>query len=320
MKTLRDLIKDDVFFEITYGQKEYENKHILDRGDTPLISGKGTNNGCYGFYDISNKLIPPLITIARTGSVAEAFVQDVPCGAGSDCLILKPKKELSIDYLYYIASMIRKQKWRYNYGRKITPKRIQKISVLEPEEYEPKLHYDKFLKELYPKKNTTNTVENKELTPVLITKFFNLERGQFHALDKLDDGIYPTVSRTSWDNGVDGFYDKPDNAKIYERFTITVSTVSGDAFLQIVPFIATYNVVICLPKRDYKITTLVYIQSAINKIKWRYSYGRQCYKGTFQKTIVYLPLKDDGELDEDYMEKVVKNEPYWEAFNGLKNS
>jgi hypothetical protein len=33
-----------------------------------------------------------------------------------------------------------------------------------------------------------------------------------------------------------------------------------------------------------------------------------------QKTIVYLPLIDKEELDEEYMESVVENTPHWDAF------
>lgn len=318
MKTLSELVKDNIFQEITYGQKEYENKYLLDKGKIPLISSKGTDNGCYGFYDVKPNIEPPFITVARTGSVGEAFVQDVPCCPESDCLILKTTKPVDIEYLYYVAATVRKQKWRYNYGRKITPMRLRRVSVLEPDEFKAKVLYDKMMKELYPNRNSTqHNAFNANLKPILLTEFFTLERGQFHALDKLDDGIYPTVSRTSWDNGIDGFYDKPTWATIYPKLTLTVSTVSGQAFLQIVSFIATDNVVICVPKKAYKTTTLLYIQGAINKVKWRYSYGRQCYKGLFEKTIVYLPLKDNGDLDEDYMQRIVENEPYWKAFKDL---
>jgi hypothetical protein len=66
--------------------------------------------------------------------------------------------------------------------------------------------------------------------------------------------------------------------------------------------------------------TLVYIQAAINKIKWRYSYGRQCYKRTFQKTIVYLPVNKNNDIDQDFIEKMVKNQPYWEEFSKIKGA
>lgn len=42
----------DTLFDISYGQSEYESKGHLDAGDTILISSKGDDNGCYGFFAI----------------------------------------------------------------------------------------------------------------------------------------------------------------------------------------------------------------------------------------------------------------------------
>ncbi|MBW7942829.1 MAG: N-6 DNA methylase, partial [Candidatus Kuenenia stuttgartiensis] len=146
-----------------------------------------------------------------------------------------------------------------------------------------------------------------------ITELFSLERGHFHALDKLEKGNYMTVSRVSDNNGVVGFYEKPKRAKVYPAGTMTVSTVTGDAFIQYAPFIATDNVVMCIPLNPLRETTLIYIQVLLNKSKWRYSYGRQCYKGSFEKTIIELPVNGDT-LDEDYMESIVTKQPYWSEF------
>jgi len=95
---------------------------------------------------------------------------------------------------------------------------------------------------------------------------------------------------------------------------MTISTVTGDAFIQYEPFIATDNVVMCIPKNPLRETTLIYIQVLLNKSKWRYSYGRQCYKGSFEKTVIDLPIINGDNLNEDYMETVVTKQPYWSEF------
>ena len=142
-------------------------------------------------------------------------------------------------------------------------------------------------------------------------------RGHFHAIDKLEFGKYPTISRVSTDNGIVGFYEKPTNAKIFESGLLTVSTVTGDVFLQHYPFIATDNVVICIPKKTLKNTTLIYIQAVINKVKWRYSYGRQPYKRILQKAEFFLPVNSKNELDEERIEKIVRNIPYFDIFEKI---
>jgi hypothetical protein len=143
----------------------------------------------------------------------------------------------------------------------------------------------------------------------MVTDIFKLHRGHFHSIADLDEGKFPTISRVSVDNGFVGFYDKPNGASIWSPKTITVSSVTGDAFLQPIPFIATDNVVLCTLNPEYKhlkLTSLIFIQSMMNSIKWRYSYGRQCYKTKYAKTEIPIPINDDGRLDEEFMAGFVK--------------
>lgn len=168
-----------------------------------------------------------------------------------------------------------------------------------------------------PKQSISHDIKFKIFN---ITDLFTLKRWDFHALDRLREGDIPTISRVTENNGIVGYYEKPDGAEIYPKSLVTVSTTSGDAFVQIDNFIATDNVVICKPKRDFRITTLFFIQLMINKEKWRYSYGRQCYKTKFAKTNIFLPVKNKDDIDEDYIEKIVKNCYGWEIIKNNLNS
>jgi len=119
-----------------------------------------------------------------------------------------------------------------------------------------------------------------------------------------------------------GFYDKPDGAKILPPRTVTVSTVTGDAFVQPTPFIATDNVVLCNLKENYEdisLASLYFVTFMINRMKWRYSYGRQCYKTKFAKTEIFLPVTESGEIDFSYMEGMVKSTKYWSLVEATFN-
>ena len=164
---------------------------------------------------------------------------------------------------------------------------------------------------------TIKSIPDINLREFQITDLSELERGDFHALNKLDKGSCFTISRVSTDNGLTGFYEKPEKARILNPNLITISTVTGDAFLQFYPFIATDNVIICIPKNPLSVTSLIYIQTSINTVKWRYSYGRQPYKRILQKMKLFLPVNESDELDEDIISKIVKNSPYWEAFEKI---
>ena len=143
---------------------------------------------------------------------------------------------------------------------------------------------------------------------------FNIKRGHFHSIADLDPGEYITISRIGDDNGFVGFKDIPDGAYEWPAGTITVSTVTGDAFAQPVPFIATDNVVLCTPRSAYqgfKPASLVFAAQMLRRVKWRYSYGRQCYQNRFVHTEFTLPVTESGDLDYSYMEAVVESMPYW---------
>jgi hypothetical protein len=303
-------------FSIKYGQKSLHNKENLDDGNSLVISSQATDNGCYGFFDTMPKYKPPFITVPSTGSIGEAFVQIYPCAVCDDNLVLEPRQKLPLEYFFYIAFRVRTQKWRYNYGRKITPNRLATLAVIPPEAFKLDISYKNLTSSLYPRKAyhpyDLEYPLNIRIFPV--DKLFDTQRGHFHAIDRLESGIYATVSRASSDNGIVGFYNKPSKAKVFPKDIITVSTVSGDAFVQQTPFIATDNVVMCIPKRPLRISTLLYIVTLLNKVKWRYSYGRQCYKGNFQKTSLSLPIIKDDIIDEDYIEKLVTTLPYWDEY------
>jgi hypothetical protein len=112
------------YFDIYYGQKSLHNKDGLTPGKSLIISASGIDNGCYGFFDFDDLIAPPFVTVPSTGSIGRAHVQKWPCGVTDDCLILVPKKGVAREMLYIAAAVIREERWRFNYGRKITPERI----------------------------------------------------------------------------------------------------------------------------------------------------------------------------------------------------
>jgi hypothetical protein len=118
-------------FDIYYGLGEIESREGMQPGRTLIISPTEQYNGCDGWLEFNTVLRPPFITVARTGSIGEAFVHLEPCAPNSDCLVLLPrtKEWAEIPELILAASAIRLEKWRFNYGRKITPSRIARMRI-----------------------------------------------------------------------------------------------------------------------------------------------------------------------------------------------
>lgn len=76
-------------------------------------------------------------------------------------------------------------------------------------------------------------------------------------------------------------------------------------------FVAKDDVAICVPKNPLLLTTVLFIQSILNRERWRYSYYRKCYMGKLSRYRIYLPVTAVGGLDEAVIEAVVKGVPYW---------
>lgn len=299
---------------------DYHATKELDNGDIPLISCGDTDNGLVGYYDIpENKRYSNALTVAYNGKPLMAKFHPYSFGVKDDVAVLLPIKELKQKTLIYIASLLNRQIWRYSYGRKCFREKMKKIVVPLPilpsgeidESYISKLVNP--MHKYIPTKNKVKEISYSKPNwkTFTITDIFDLRRGDFHSLSNLDRGNMITVSRVSDNNGVVGYYKPPAEVVIYPPKVLTVSTVTGDTFVQLKEFMATDNVVICAPKNPLQLATLFFIQFMINQTKWRYSYGRQCYKTKFARTEIYLPVKKNGELDERFMENFITNTSYW---------
>ena len=111
-------------FHILYGMKELHSRDGIPDGKTLVISPTEQYNGCYGWLDFPALMMPPFVTVAQTGSIGEAFVQLEPCAVNDDCLVLLPRVPMGLVQMALAAAMLRLERWRFNYGRKLTPSRI----------------------------------------------------------------------------------------------------------------------------------------------------------------------------------------------------
>ena len=111
-------------FEIFYGMKELHSRDGMVPGKTLIISPTEEYNGCYGWLDFSQVIEPPFVTVAQTGSIGEAFVQLEPCAVNDDCLVLLPREGVQLVDLVLAAATLHAERWRFSYGRKLTPQRI----------------------------------------------------------------------------------------------------------------------------------------------------------------------------------------------------
>ena len=294
-------------FDIEYGNEECSDKSILDNGKTLLIASQGVDNGAYGFFDVPIRYNPPIITVPRTGSIGYAFIQFSNCSVTDDCMVLIPKKQMTKEYLFYIASMIRLTKWRYNYARKITPERLGRLEVKRLEEFETSISYDELADKLIPEKQKVRQIDYRPTKKeFLLSKLFDIVTGDYHSVEDLKEGKIPLVSCSDNDNGIAGFYDIPIEKTYNNMITVAYDGRPLTAKYHDYRFVAYDNVGILIPTREYKKSTLLFITILLNIERWRYSYGRKCYRQKIENLTLKLPTKD-GELDEEFIEKIIRN-------------
>lgn len=292
----------------------------LDEGLVPLISCGEYDNGFIGYFNIpQNKSYEHAITVAYNGQPLTTKYHPYTFGAKDDVAVLIPRKPLRDNTLLYIAVLIDRNKWRYSYGRKCFREKLSNLSLNIPmlsneqvdEEYIDRIFSDR-LEDFVPLKDSDGIedVPSFKWHKFSLSEIFKTQRGDFHSISDLDSGSYMTVSRVSSNNGVVGYYDRPEGANKYSKGCLTISTVGGDTFVQLDDFIATDNVIVCMPKKSLRVTTLFFISFMLNRQKWRYSYGRQCYMNKVSKISFHLPVAN-GNLDENGMEKLVEQSPFW---------
>lgn len=93
-------------------------KANMSTGQTPFIGSTDSNNGITATVGQSPTHDGNTISLSYNGSVAEAFYQPVLFWATDDVNVLYPKFSMSPETALFICTIIRMEKYRYNYGRK----------------------------------------------------------------------------------------------------------------------------------------------------------------------------------------------------------
>ncbi|MCD4666818.1 SAM-dependent methyltransferase [archaeon] len=174
-------------------------------------------------------------------------------------------------------------------------------------------------------------VEKSKLKEIPISDLFKtpIDTGYFHVSGILDNGKIPLISCSSLNGGVEAYVNTPDikkgnvrgKEKIIQLTYKNAITIASDglplsSFYHYYKFCAKDNVLICFPKEDYKFTTLIYILTELERLKWRFSYGRKAYKNKIDKIKTFIPIKDN-KIDEDYIEYLVKSISSWSILEKL---
>ena len=117
-------------FEIKKGKRLTKSNMV--KGTTPFIGSINSNNGVSNYINKTPIFKENTITINYDGSVAEAYYQSKPYWALDSVNVLYPKFKLNPYIGMFLVTLFKKEKYRFDYGRKWHKERIEKSKIKLP--------------------------------------------------------------------------------------------------------------------------------------------------------------------------------------------
>lgn len=281
-----------------------------DPGDTAYVGNGMGDNAIVGFV----KALPGDKVFKFTGITVSAFceatVQTPPfiaCGrAGNGLVILEPREPMKLSQLAYIAAYINQAlRWRFSWYWQTTADRLRRLPI--PDSI-PEITFD--VPSVLPKASLLSPRHMKgsfKLFP--LGDIYDLVPGYFHNAATLKPGPVPLISCGDLDNGIVGYIASSDHTH-QDRFTIALNGSPLTTKYHPYKFSAKDDVAVCNPRSPLRLTTGLFIQTMLNRERWRYSYYRKCYIDKLKRFQVALPHKNGG-LDEAEIRAVVEATSYW---------
>jgi hypothetical protein len=322
-------------FEIKKGKRL--TKADMTTGVIPYIGATDSNNGITAKISNNEHLHSAnTITVSYNGSIAEAYYQTKEFWATDDVNVLYPKFAMNVYSALFFTTIINKEKYRFNYGRKWDKElmKISKIKIPIDKECNPDWQWiENYIKEtlvsklpskaksvwknnfdtkpISNRKLDLNTKEWKWFAYNILFKISGSKTTPKDELQTIGKGNYPYVTTQAVNNGVEGFYDFcTENGNV-----LTVdSAVLGYCSYQEKAFSASDHVEVLTPLFSMNKYIALFLTTLINKEQYRYNYGRKCSQIKLKASSIKLPaiknIKGEYEPDWQWMEDYIKGLPY----------
>lgn len=325
----------DDLFTIKKGKRLI--KADMNEGPTPFIAAIEDNNGLRQSIDVTPIHSGNTITVNYNGSVGEAFYQKEPFYASDDVNILYPKFEMNERIALFIVTVIRKEQYRFNYGRKWKSERMGESTIKLPStpDGSPDFTFmDRFIADIWPSQiNTDPICVDVPLRPVKYWKDFRysdifvIRKGYYNKKPQHEiEGSIPFLGATENDNGMTDRYSyedifeynrdgttRPDDIskKLFEPNCIAVvnnGSAIGYAYYQNERFTCSHDVnPLYLKNHELNPYIAMFLITVIKMDSYRWNYGRKWRPKRMVESTIRLPVDDEGNPDYDYMESFIKS-------------
>ena len=325
--------------------KAYKLKNselLTPNGKNPVIVNSSYNNGIGGYTDQELTESGKILTFSDTTSGADTlFFQEKPFVGYPHVQGMYPKTfQLKTNIAKFMIASLRASinKYSWNYTNKLTRTFIASTTIKLPLKSSADLsNYDSTdidwnYMETVMSRVTTRAKErlaslpqptDKKKTPVNTSSWGEFVVGELFDCDttktfypnksELPPGNTPYITRSTYDNGISGYYDDIDNEFTIEGNCLTIGAEGGIAFWQPKPFIAGVKVYTIRHPQLNELTAL-FIASLLNANSANYSYTNARVLAKIKAESIPLPLKpsadlsnyDQTDIDWNYMENFMK--------------
>ena len=320
----------DIFDEIPRG-KVSDLKNVAD-GKTIIIAASGANEG-FSCFSNDEPISKNAMTISFNGvGTGTAFVHNYLFNLNSDCGLVKPKENISLYALRFIAVSINQNKNKFNYGYKANESRILRQTVLLPisDDGQPDYTFmEMFIKEREAQKRKEYLDYCKEqlkiigggynLIPLADKQWkaffiggdnglFEIYSGKRLTVANMTEGECPFIGATDSNNGITNWvgnrnetYDSNVlgvnyNGSVVENFYHPYHCIFSDDVKRL-----------HLKECEDNKFALLFFSRLILMQKAKYTYGYKFNGTRMNRQKILVPITDSGEPDYEYMEKYSRN-------------
>lgn len=151
---------------------------------------------------------------------------------------------------------------------------------------------------------------------VAITDMFTVESGQYHNASSLEKGDDPLISCGDTNNGLNRFVQAPPSARKYsDSLTVAYNGQPFTAKFHPYPFVTKDDVAVCRSDSGIPLETVIFAGVMFNLERWRYSYGRKCFREKLCRSSIPMPVTESGQIAHDWIRDLVTRHPYWNYFH-----
>lgn len=322
------------YFTFDYIFKLFKGKRLtktqMHVGKTPYISSSSFNNGVDAYISKKPNFAKNFLTFACYGSIGEVFYHPYDAWVSDNCNVMYLKNHTLNEYIAtFLIVVIKKEKYRFNYGFTGKLKTLKKLKIKLPSKNnEPDFEFmESYIKGMVhnagskaesiinKRFNALPLNDNKVILQKSYWQEFNIntlfeikgsKTTSILELEEYGEGKYPYVTTQATNNGVEGFF----NYYTEEGNVLTVdSAVIGYTSYQPLPFSASDHVEKLIPKFKMNKYIAMFLVIVLNLEQYRYNYGRKSSQTRIRKMKIKLPAKN-GKPDFEFMENYIKGLPY----------